>query len=221
MEKIYKPADFADLTNGNTYFLFGNYNLLYFHKQEQKYVLAQIDPLSENYTASDYFDLPESAPFELINGKLIFMASPRNKHQKLSFELTLLLGNYIKKHKLGELMVAPSDVHFDDKNVVQPDLYFVCIERAEILESDPTKEAPDMTVEILSDGTKADDYKRKMQLYAKFGVLEYWIIDIKQQKVEVYENQKQEMVLVQKAFAGGKISSKVIKGFVLELNDIF
>ncbi|TAD94941.1 MAG: Uma2 family endonuclease, partial [Bacteroidetes bacterium] len=199
-----------------TYFLFGNYNLLYFHEKEQKYVLAQIDPLSENYTASDYFDLPESAPFELIHGKLIFMASPKNKHQILAIELASILHIYVKKNKLGQIMIAPSDVHLDDKNVVQPDLYFVCIERAEILENDPTNEAPDMTVEILSDGTKADDYKRKMQLYAKFGVLEYWIIDIKQEKVEVYENQKQEMVLVQKAFTGGKISSKVIKGFVLE-----
>jgi Uma2 family endonuclease len=90
----------------------------------------------------------------------------------------------------------------------------------EILEG-VTDEAPDMTVEILSDGTKADDYNRKMQLYAKFGVLEYWIIDLKQQKIEVYENQNKEMILTQKAFAGGSIKSKVIKGFVLELNDIF
>ncbi|TAD96959.1 MAG: hypothetical protein EAZ97_13190 [Bacteroidetes bacterium] len=73
--------------------MFGNYNLLYFHEKEQKYVLVQIDPLSENYTASDYFDLPESAPLELVHGKLIFMASTRNKHQILAVELVSMLKN--------------------------------------------------------------------------------------------------------------------------------
>ena len=36
---------------------------------------------------------------------------------------------------------------------------------------------PDLVVEVLSPGTREIDLARKMALYAKYGVPEYWIID--------------------------------------------
>jgi Uma2 family endonuclease len=221
MEKIYQKADFKELIASKGYFLFGNYDLLYFHEQEQNYVIAHIDPLREDYDISDYLALPESAPFELINGKLIFMAAPSLLHQKISHELSLALGNYVKKHKLGQIFAAPCDVCFDDKNNFQPDLIFVSVERLSILQTTKIKGSPDLQVEILSDSTENRDYNEKMQAYGKFGVLEYWIINTKIPKIEVYENQKGEMKLTQSAGLNGSIKSKTIKGFVLEMSEIF
>lgn len=78
-----------------------------------------------HYTAEDYQKLPIGAPYQLINGKLKFMASPFALHQIVSANLSLELGAFIKKNKLGKLLNAPLDVHFDETNIYQTDLLFI------------------------------------------------------------------------------------------------
>jgi Uma2 family endonuclease len=45
---------------------------------------------------------------------------------------------------------------------------------------------PDLVVEVLSHGTEVHDRGRKMQIYERFGVPEYWIIDPVANAVEVH-----------------------------------
>ena len=40
-----------------------------------------------------------------------------------------------------------------------------------------TRDRPDIVVEVLSPGTKANDRGRKLRMFAQYGVPEYWIID--------------------------------------------
>jgi len=40
-----------------------------------------------------------------------------------------------------------------------------------------TRSVPDLVVEVLSRSTEARDRSRKMDLLARFGVPEYWIVD--------------------------------------------
>ena len=69
--------------------------------------------------------------------------------------------------------------------MVQPDLFVVC------KDFDRTKRcfsgAPDLTVEILSDSTRAKDMLLKTYKYKNAGVREYWIIDPKEERVQVYD----------------------------------
>lgn len=219
MLTIYKTSELAKILSLRHYFLFNEYSILYWNKEENDHSIAVIDPNREDYTFADYLKLPDYAPYELINGKLIFMASANTKHQETVLNLALIITPFVRKNELGKVMISPYDVRLDESNCVQPDLLFVSIERLNIIDEKRANDSPDLAVEILSTNAK-DDLIRKMALYAKFGVLEYWIIDLKTPKIEVYENQDSEMILTQTAYSGGSIRSKVIKDFVLELNDI-
>ena len=172
------------------------------------------------YTVADYEQLPEGAPYQLIDANLIDRPSPTSTHQEIAFKLTLKLGNFVEKHQLGKVYFAPLDVHLDEHNVFQPDILFIANDRLHIVK-DVVRGAPDMVIEILSPATAYYDLISKKRLYGKHGVSEYWIIDPKEGFVEVYENTAGDMQLAQKVEKKGTISSQVVIKFRLALKDLF
>ena len=140
------------------------------------------------YTEEDYYNLPENVRAELIDGQIYYMAAPSRIHQKILMFLSKTIANYIdSKDGSCEVYPAPFAVKLfedDDKTVVEPDISVIC---------DPNKltdrgctGVPDWIVEIVSPSTSSHDYIRKLNLYAKAGVKEYWIIDPRTEKVFVY-----------------------------------
>ena len=53
--------------------------------------------------------------------------------------------------------------------------------------------APDFIIEIVSPGTPADDYIRKLYYYKNAGVREYWIVNPLTRTVNVYDLEKEEL----------------------------
>ena len=47
--------------------------------------------------------------------------------------------------------------------------------------------APDMVIEVTSPSTRKRDFGKKLEKYVDAGVREYWIVDVKNQKVIVYD----------------------------------
>ena len=47
--------------------------------------------------------------------------------------------------------------------------------------------APDMVIEVTSPSTRKKDFGKKLEKYVDAGVREYWIVDVKNQKVIVYD----------------------------------
>jgi Uma2 family endonuclease len=200
-------------------FVIINHQILFYREESKEVVFTQIsDEL--DYTADDYMQLPENAPYQLINGKLIYKSAPEDINQKIAFELILEIGNYVKIKKLGQVRFSPDDVHFDKENIFQPDILFVSIARASIIQK-KIYVAPDFIVEISSPGTEKIDRNRKMKIYGKYDVIEYWIVSPEEEQIVVYHNKKNKMQLVQTAYRSGKILSKAIKGFELEVEKVF
>lgn len=84
-------------------------------------------------------------------------------------------------------MVAPFDIVFDEYDVVQPDVVFFRAERVRLLDLDAvTRAAPDVAVEVLSPSTAAIDRGRKMRMFARYGVPEYWIVDPLRRRIEIH-----------------------------------
>ena len=215
---ILTEATFELLLNRGHYGIIGN-QLLFYHQEMGQYVLTQISD-AQNYTVADYAQLPESAPFQLINGKLIFMASPLEIHQHISMNLSIEIGSYIKKHKLGKFYAAPMDVHFDEKNVVQPDALYISIARKGII-GNFIYGAPDFVVEIHSPTNTKAEMQAKMDLYGQYDVVEYWIVKPQAESVEVYHNPNHQMELFLEAGIDDTIKSIAIQGFELEVRRIF
>lgn len=121
--------------------------------------------------------LPEGTLAQLIKNTLIMSPAPLYIHQKILSTLHLLVGDFVKKNQLGEVLVAPIDVYFDLKNVFQPDILFISNERLKLIEEDGLHGAPDLVVEILSSSTARFDLEEKKDVYERYGVKEYFIVN--------------------------------------------
>lgn len=163
--------------------------------------------------------LPEGAPYQLIEGELIMTPAPNPKHQ-------IILGNIVEKIRefaKGKALVlfSPVDVYLDDENAFQPDLILIFNERKEIIRKDGIYGPPDLVVEILSPFTASYDLREKFRIYERSGVKEYWIVDPDMKSVEIYFNEKGRFVLNIKTEAVGKAESTLLKGFRIDLGEIF
>lgn len=129
---------------------------------------------ANGFTYKHYLTWPEDERWEIINGEAYAMTpAPSIKHQKLSRYLISLFSAFFSGRQC-EPFHAPTDVVFDEQNVVQPDLLVIC-DRSKITETN-IKGAPDLVVEIISPSTALKDKREKKVLYERFGVREYLIV---------------------------------------------
>ena len=137
------------------------------------------------FNYDDYLLLPEDQRYEILDGELFVVAAPNIRHQRISRRLELALVQHADRLGLGEILDAPCDVVLSAENVVQPDILFVRKERTGIIGTMNLQGAPDIIFEILSAATRSKDLEIKRNIYAGFGVQEYWIVDPETTTVEV------------------------------------
>ncbi len=178
-------------------------------------------PEKKTYTYADYARLPEGAPYQLIGGQLIMTPPPIPYHQEVLRKLGFKILVFLEKKELGHLYYAPLDVYFSDSDVYQPDIIFIQKEREAIIGETKIEGAPDMVIEILSPSTAYYDLRNKFRTYEKHGVSEYWIVDPGQRRIEVYENKGEKFNIYMEAEGEGSISSKILEGFRIAVDEIF
>jgi len=139
------------------------------------------------WTYSELLLFPDDGKrHELINGEHIMSPSPFTKHQRIVVNLTIVIGTFLRQHKIGQMFVAPMDVVLSDVDVVEPDLLFIASEHASIVTEKHIMGVPDLVVEIISAGSRKTDEIIKRRLYEQYSVKEYWIVDPELESVKVY-----------------------------------
>jgi Uma2 family endonuclease len=179
------------------------------------------DPASVPFTYRDYARLADDRRFEVIEGTLLLTPAPTTWHQRLCGRLFTMLDEHVRRHDLGEVLIAPCDVVLSKTNVVQPDILFVQKERLAIIGEKFISAAPDLLVEVVSPGTKMRDRRMKFRLYARFGVRELWIVDGEPGSVEVFLNHGARFELEKGYDSGDTLNSKVLSKLRLPLRSIF
>jgi len=140
------------------------------------------EKLGNGFTYSDYLRWPDDERWEVINGDAYAMTpAPSIRHQEISGYLYSLFAQFSKGRSCKPFH-APTDVVFDERNIVQPDLLIVC-DKNKITEKN-IQGAPDLVVEILSPSTALKDKREKRTLYERFGVREYLIVYPAEELVE-------------------------------------
>lgn len=137
---------------------------------------------NEKFTYREYLGWDDDERWELIDGVAYNMTPASTfKHQRIA-------GNFYASiwSQLGGKScvpgIAPTDILLSAHNVVQPDVFVVC--DPEKITDQIIKGAPEIVVEVLSPGTSLKDRREKKQLYERFGVQEYLIVDPIGQYVE-------------------------------------
>jgi Uma2 family endonuclease len=144
------------------------------------------------WTYAEFAKLPEGDGnrYEVIAGELYVSPSPGVRHQRILTRLLRELGNYVQSTGVGELLVGPVDVLFDEGDYMAPDLVFIRRERLDVASKRGLEAAPDLIVEILSPSTAKRDRTLKRDRYRHFGVPEYWIVDPDKRELVVYRKDR-------------------------------
>ncbi len=187
------------------------------HESVRKYLEPE-----KKVTYEDYVNMPDDGNrYEIINGELLMVPAPSTAHQMVNANIAYELRTVVKKQNLGKVLYAPVDVKFSEENVVQPDIIFISRENEQIITQMNISGAPDMIIEILSPSTAYTDLIRKKELYEKFGVKEYWIVDPLKERVEVFFNENLQFRLFKKIEKQGQVNSKLLINFVIDIETIF
>ena len=172
-------------------------------------------------TYEDYCNAPEDERYELLDGELVIVPSPKEIHQRLCWTLALYFGLWLRANSLGRFYFAPLDVLFTHNDVVQPDLIFVSEERSHIITEDNIQGAPDLLVEVHSPSTADRDKDFKRSLYERHGVSEYWMVDPYAKTVTVLTLDEGRYETAAIYSEGQTLTSPTLPGFTLSLGEIF
>lgn len=182
---------------------------------------ATIAPLISIY---DLETMPDDGNrYEIFEGELEVSRAATLDHQKLLGRIYYEFNAYLNKNPIGECWITPG-VIFNEYNAVIPDLAFVTAARLTAVASgDRLVGAPDLAIEIISPG--AENARRdniiKRQIYAKFGVREYWIVEPVLQYIEISELQNGVLASTGKFRVEDTIESTLLPDFKLKVLDIF
>lgn len=173
------------------------------------------------HTYADFLQMPEDVRCELINGELIMAAAPSIAHQRALRNFAARMLPFVETNGLGEVFLAPTDVYFSDTNVLEPDLLFVSSARARIIGEANIQGAPDLVIEIASPSTEDRDRGIKQELYALFGVLEYWRADPLTNTVEALRLENEQFTSVGVFSQTDTLTTPLLPGLEINLTEIF
>lgn len=175
-------------------------------------------------TYDDYCTFPEDGRrHEILDGEHAVTPAPTPRHQRAVRRLGTSLENFVAGRGLGEIFFAPIDVVLSESTVVQPDLLWISPERSHLVGASNLQGAPDLIVEVLSPATRRTDENLKRKLYERFGVREYWVVDLDIEQVKVWhlEGDFYAGPRILEAERGDVLATALLPGFSLPLRQLF
>jgi Uma2 family endonuclease len=134
---------------------------------------------------------------ELLDGEIIIMAPPNPPHAITTMRLSDIFNEVLQRRCMvvmqNPLRLSPD---INDKNLPMPDI--MLIKRHDYIDH-PQPEDVYLVVEV-SDSSLSDDRGRKLALYAKHGIGEYWIINLGAKRIEVYTDPAGEEYLSKRSY---------------------
>jgi Uma2 family endonuclease len=159
--------------------------------------------------------------YELYDGEIVVVPTPLPRHQDVVLKITRALDDYARERG-GKVFVSPLDIVFSDYNVLQPDVLFFQASRVHLIDLDKvTRHAPDLAVEVLSPSTRKRDRGRKMDIYLRYGVKEYWVVDAVNRSIDRYELIDDGYTLVQSASVADTLRSPLLPELQIPTSSLF
>jgi prevent-host-death family protein len=176
-------------------------------------------------TYEEFLELTENSDlrYELIDGEVFMLASPSYAHQTAIAEIFVNFYSWFKGKKCRPL-TSPFDVTLikgeDNKNVVQPDIIVIC-DTETIDAKGKYKGVPTLVVEVLSPSSKKHDMLRKLDLYTKTGISEFWLVDTEKKGIYVYVFEDKNILDYSVFVNNDIVKSTVFEGLEIPLEEVF
>ncbi len=183
---------------------------------------VRLHPVPGRATEQDVLDLQsrEDRLYELVDGVLV--EKPMGYSESYwAGRLIRFLGTYVEDHDLGIVTAPDGTVRLGAGLVRIPDVAYFAWERlpGEALPEEPIPDlAPDLAVEVLSEGNTAREMERKLREYFFAGTRLVWLVDPRRRIIDVYTAPDQCVRLEEGQILDG---GDVVPGFHLALKDLF
>jgi Uma2 family endonuclease len=159
--------------------------------------------------------------YELYDGEVWVVPAPIPRHQVVADNIKRLLEKYADRHR-GLSFISPIDIVFSEHDVVQPDVVLFAESRRHLVDFDAAiRHAPDLVVEVLSPSTSSNDRGRKMRMFARYGVREYWIADPASACLELHALEGSSYVLSQVGCGDDEVRSPSLADFTFQASAAF
>ena len=170
-------------------------------------------------TAEELGNLPdEPLRHELIKGELLTMPLPQFVHGRVAANLTIILGQYIKANRLGEVYAEGGfKLESDPDTVLGPDVSFVSRNRIALSPEGYHDGPPDLAVEVLSPGDRRGKVEHKLSLWLEFGTRTVWLVNPRKRTVEIIRSMDEQRLL----HDTDELVDDTIPGFRVKVSEIF
>ncbi|MFN8637393.1 MAG: Uma2 family endonuclease [Chloroflexota bacterium] len=162
--------------------------------------------------------------YEIIDGELYASRQPDWHHQYTCNEIAGELRNWNRHLGLGVTIPAPGLVFAADDDCA-PDVVWISRERLAAVQDGAghLRAAPELVVEVLSYGATNErrDRDLKLTLYSRRGVREYWLVDWRQQTIEVYRREQAALRLVATLANEDTLTSPLLPDFAVSVSGIW
>ncbi len=143
------------------------------------------DPKTHLYTVEEYYRMTEMGFFdgkrvELIEGEVFEMSAMGRPHVWAVKRTAKLLEGIFEP---GWFVQTQAPLRFGRRSEPEPDVAVVKGEMEDYPTEHPT--TADLVIEV-SDKTLYYDRKKKASLYAKAGIQDYWILNLKKDQLEIF-----------------------------------
>ena len=182
--------------------------------------------ISARFTSKDLDWLPavEGIRYEIVDGDLYVSKQPHWHHQYTSDRIAHRLHDWNDRTGLGIALTVPGLV-FSEENDVIPDVVWISRPRLDAVAdaAGHLRAAPELVAEVLSLGRENErrDREVKLGLYERQGVQEYWIVDWRQQAVDVYRRIDGALTLVATLTGADVLTTPLLPGFACPLSDLW
>jgi Uma2 family endonuclease len=146
--------------------------------------MSKLAPNRIRFSVKEYLRMDRAGIFgdqkvELIEGRVIKMHAQANPHMwAISKIARLLINNTTSK----DWLVIEGTFFIDEFNAPEPDFHLFDVPEGT---PDAKLPLPILVIEV-SNRTYKRDSGSKLRMYARAGIADYWIVNLKEKRVEVY-----------------------------------
>lgn len=155
---------------------------------------------------------------ELIDGAMYVSPAARYRHQHVVALLCAEIVAYAKER--GGSVAAGPNVYFTHENTVEPDVVALAPRDLHRIQGLKVEGPPTLVIEISSPSNRGYDLIKKRALYERFGVPEYWFVDLDADRIHVYRRTEAGYGEPEIVARGEKVRSTAIDGLILDVDDV-
>jgi Uma2 family endonuclease len=155
-------------------------------------------PISNEYqpvklSAREFWLLADAGVFqefvktELIEGEIYVVNAVHSRHAKAHAALTVAIGIALKVKRSPLVLLSTPSTALSDDSIPEPDIAVASKAESKAIDGSDVL----LAIEI-SDSTLAFDMGRKMRLYARHGIPEYWVVDVEGRVIHQFSGPKTE-----------------------------